>query len=190
MSGEPGSHRDDAEPAGSRGARFERIEDSLIDGIRGVERSLKPAWRRLTQGEPRWPVSLAVVAALVMQATLPDHLVLGTRWLLPGLGAVLLVALVAANPGRIDKTSKLLRAGALALIATISLANAGSAGRLITGLVNGTEHAAASDLLITGGAIWLTNVIVFSLWYWEFDRGGPVARVLAIREFPDFLFPQ
>ncbi len=115
---------------------------------------------------------------------------LGTRWLLPGLGAVLLIALVTANPRRVDKTSKVLRAGALALIATISLANTGSAARLITGLVNGTEHASASDLLVSGGAIWLTNVIAFALWYWEFDRGGPVARALAIRPYPDLLFPQ
>jgi uncharacterized membrane protein len=161
-----------------------------MGSFRDVGEGLKPAWRRLTQGEPRWQVTLAVMAALVMQATLPDRLVLGTRWWLPGLGAVLLIALIAANPGRIDRASKLLRAGALALIGVISLSNADSAARLINGLVNGTEHAPAADLLVAGGAIWLTNVIAFALWYWEFDRGGPVARALGIRPFPDFLFPQ
>jgi hypothetical protein len=45
-------------------------------------------------------------------------------------------------------------------------------------------------LLITGGAIWLTNVIAFGLWYWEFDRGGPVARALGTKPYPDFQFPQ
>jgi hypothetical protein len=45
-------------------------------------------------------------------------------------------------------------------------------------------------LLITGGAIWLTNVIIFALWYWELDRGGPVARALAVKQYPDFQFPQ
>jgi hypothetical protein len=39
-----------------------------------------------------------------------------------------------------------------------------------------SEFENAGPLLVTGGAIWLTNVIVFGLWYWEFDRGGPVAR--------------
>jgi len=50
--------------------------------------------------------------------------------------------------------------------------------------------ADAAPLLLLGGAIWLTNVIVFALWYWEFDRGGPVARAHAHRDHPDFLFPQ
>ena len=45
-------------------------------------------------------------------------------------------------------------------------------------------------MLITGGAIWLTNVIAFALWYWEFDRGGPVARALATKPYPDFQFAQ
>ena len=48
----------------------------------------------------------------------------------------------------------------------------------------------ATTLLVTGGAIWVTNVIAFALWYWEFDRGGPVARALAIKPYPDFEFPQ
>ena len=62
--------------------------------------------------------------------------------------------------------------------------------RLAAGLVSGHQHWDAGSLLITGGAIWLTNVIVFSLWYWEFDRGGPVARALATNPYPDFQFPQ
>ena len=44
--------------------------------------------------------------------------------------------------------------------------------------------------MITGGAIWLTNVIVFALWYWEVDRGGPAARANARKTHPDFLFAQ
>ncbi len=51
---------------------------------------------------------------------------------------------------------------------------------LATGLVRGTEGQNAGPLLVTVGAIWLTNVIVFGLWYWEFDRGGPVARALGL----------
>src|SRR5207249_74237 len=47
-----------------------------------------------------------------------------------------------------------------------------------------------APLLASGGAIWLTNVIAFALWYWEFDRGGPVARARARRELPDFQFVQ
>ena len=76
------------------------------------------------------------------------------------------------------------------LIAVISLANAGSAARLITALLNGRANESAAKLLLTGGAIWLTNVIVFGMWYWNLDRGGPAARAQALKSFPDFLFPQ
>ncbi len=72
----------------------------------------------------------------------------------------------------------------------ITLANAGSAGRLITALLQGRAHESATTLLLTGGAIWLTNVIVFGMWYWNLDRGGPAARAQALKSFPDFLFPQ
>jgi hypothetical protein len=61
---------------------------------------------------------------------------------------------------------------------------------LATGLVRGTEGENAGPLLVTGGAIWLTNVIVFGPWYWEFDQGGPVARALGTRPYPDFQFVQ
>ena len=46
------------------------------------------------------------------------------------------------------------------------------------------------QLLLTGGTIWLTNVIVFGLWYWEFDRGGVVERAAGSKPYPDFVFPQ
>ncbi len=171
--------------------RLERLERLFYGEVkRGVEATVVPAWKRLTVGEARWPVSVAVAVALAMQSALPRHLILGPRWLLPGIGGVLVVALVAANPGRIDRTSSALRAGSLLLIAVVSLANGWSAGRLVYGLVTTSEHANAPQLLLSGGAIWLANVVAFGLWYWELDRGGPVARMVAARTYPDFMFPQ
>jgi uncharacterized membrane protein len=61
---------------------------------------------------------------------------------------------------------------------------------LIHGLIAGTEGRTAGPLLFAAAAIWGSNVVVFALWYWEFDRGGPVARAHAHRPNPDFLFPQ
>jgi uncharacterized membrane protein len=162
-------------------------EISIVDRAQGA---LLPAWRRVTEGEPRWPVSLAVLAAIAMQLVLPDHLSVGPRYLLPVLEVLLLAGLIAANPRRINRQSHRLRVASMGLIALITLANATSAGRLIVGLVRGTEGESAGPLLIRGGAIWLTNVIVFALWYWELDRGGPVARAQDEREHPDFLFTE
>jgi uncharacterized membrane protein len=106
------------------------------------------------------------------------------------LALLLLVGLTVANPTRIDRQSRALRSLSLLLIAIISIANAATAARLIVDLVRGTGIRTPSELLLTGAAIWLTNVIVFGLWYWEFDRGGPVARAHAVKQYPDFLFPQ
>ena len=111
-------------------------------------------------------------------------------WLLPAVEGLLLLALVVANPRRINRESRAIRLAGLTLAAVISLANAWSVARLVIGLVQGTEGGSAGPLLVTGGAIWLTNVIVFGLWYWEFDRGGPAARANATRMYPDFLFAQ
>ncbi len=150
-----------------------------------------PAWKRPTQGEARWQVSLAVAAAVALQLAVPGRLVLvRPAWLLPALQGLMLVALVLTNPRRINRESRIIRLLGLALAAFLSLANAWSVARLVVGLVHGTEGEAAGPLLITGGVIWLTNVIVFALWYWEFDRGGPVARAHAARPYPDFLFVQ
>jgi len=164
--------------AGAR-AVFEDVQDVAV-----------PAWRRVTRGEARWPVSLAVLATIAMQVTLPNHLALHPRWLLPTGETLLLLGLVVANPRRIDRQSTALRTASMVLILLMSLANAVSAGRLIVGLVHGTEHEDAAHLLVNGGAIWLTNVIVFALWYWQLDRGGPVGRALNLHPHIDFMFPQ
>jgi hypothetical protein len=150
-----------------------------------------PAWKRPTEGEARWQATVAVVIAIALQFPLSGRFVLVRPvWLLPAVEALLLVALVLANPRRINNESKAIRMLSLFLVAIFSLTNAWSVGRLVVGLVDGTEGENAGRLLITGGAIWLTNVIVFALWYWEFDRGGPVARANATRIYPDFQFVQ
>jgi hypothetical protein len=171
--------------------RLSALEAELTKGVKhGAELTFVPAWKRLTRGELRWTVTIAIAAALALQLTLPDHLVLGPRWLMPSLGGLLLVLFFATNPRpRLDATSRLLRSLGLAIIGTISLANFYSAARLIDSLLNGGVNDPAR-LLMNGGAIWLTNVIVFALWYWDFDRGGPVARAHALRKYTDFQFPQ
>ena len=61
---------------------------------------------------------------------------------------------------------------------------------LVREILSGHAGSAAGPLLASGAAIWATNVIAFALWYWEFDRGGPVARALGTRPYPDFQFVQ
>jgi uncharacterized membrane protein len=149
-----------------------------------------PAWLRCTEGEQRLPVTLTVVLAVILQVELPRRFALQPRYLLPGLEVVLAAGLMAANPRRINRQSTALRGASLALIAIISVANMYSAFKLVSELIAGTAGESAGPLLATGASIWGTNVIVFGLWYWELDRGGPVARAFAHRAHPDFLFTQ
>jgi hypothetical protein len=151
-----------------------------------------PAWRRRTQGELRWPVAITTALAIGLQVAVPDKLVLvSPSWILPVAQGALLVMLVMANPHRIDRQSTAMRSVSLGLGALLTLANVWSVARLAIGITRGHLGQNAGQLLITGGVIWLTNVIVFGLWYWEFDRGGPVARALNIgNRYPDFQFPQ
>ena len=176
--------------------RLTRLERAVPDQLRHlpaeVGKEAVPAWRRVTEGEPRWAVSVAIAVAIILQPVSGRLALVHPSWLLPTLEALLGVGLIIANPRRINRQSMVLRYTSLALIALISLANAYSAARLIVEIVHGhnssTSHA--TTLLVTGGGIWLTNVIAFALWSWEFDRGGPVSRALAIKPYPDFEFPQ
>lgn len=148
-----------------------------------------PAWQRKTEGESRWAATLAVLVIVVLQIA-PKELRQQPAWLvLPVLEVLLLGVLVAANPFRLNREEQWLRKGGLLLTGLLSLATAVSAGRLVLQLINGTLSDPV-QLLVSGGAVWLTNVVVFGLWYWEFDRGGPAARAHARKPLPDFLFVQ
>lgn len=175
-------------------SELRRVERLLDPGIGLVEqageRYVLPAWQRVTQGEPQWPVSVAVVVAIALQLLLPERVAFRPRWLLPSLQGLMLLGIVVANPFKITAESARLRVATIGLICVSSVANAWSAGRLVLHLVDRTLDLRPAKLLITGAAIWLTNVIVFALWYWECDRGGPARRVKGERRYPDFLFAQ
>jgi uncharacterized membrane protein len=170
--------------------RVERLVAPEVAAAKSAEQHLVPAWRKATDGEHRLPVAMAVALAIALQLVLPNKLVIQPGWILPSLEGLLMVGLFAANPRRINRTSTALRAASISLIALISLANAWSSGALIKGLINGTEGDHASLLLARGASVYITNILVFALWYWEGDRGGPVSRAQGLRKFPDFLFPQ
>ncbi|MCZ0984951.1 DUF1345 domain-containing protein [Streptomyces diastatochromogenes] len=174
------------EETGDAENRLARIERMLASR----ERDLVPAWQRATRGEPRWAVTAAILVAVALQLMLPHRLALQPFWALPVLELVLLAGLIAANPRRVEPRTRRLRWLGLGLICVISLANGLAAIRLVADLVSGTAGADAVPLLLTGGGIWLTNVIVFALWYWEWDRGGPMARALGRQQHVDFLFVQ
>ncbi|MBK5307768.1 MAG: hypothetical protein JJD92_13875 [Frankiaceae bacterium] len=128
---------------------------------------------------------------IVAQLLLPGSLLPGPQWLLPAVEGVLLVGLIAADPNRLTAESRDLRLLALAVIAVVGLVNAASLVLLVHTLVDGGFSDGAT-LLGSAAAVWLTNVVVFGLLYWELDRGGPLGRVGARPSSPyaDLQFPQ
>jgi len=149
-----------------------------------------PAWLRKTEGEARFPVVIAILAAIALQMLLPDRLAARPKWLLPILELALLVGLSVFNPLRLTKSHPLARLASLVMTALMTIANGISAGLLIHSILNGHGSGDATALLGSGAAIYLTNVVAFALWYWEIDRGGPISRADAKDPHPDFLFPQ
>jgi uncharacterized membrane protein len=140
--------------------------------------------------EPYWPVQLTVVVAIGLQFTLPKRLTIGPSWLIPALESVLLVGLFFATPRKLEHVrSKRRRAAALTLVAIVSAANIFSLGALTHYLLH-HQVEEGYKLIISGVLIWLTNFLIFGLWYWELDRGGPGRRASGTDGPPDFLFPQ
>lgn len=139
--------------------------------------------------ESRWPASIAVAAAIGMYQVLPDQLVLGPHWLIPSVEGAIGALLLILSPFRHAREEAPIRAVALGLIALVSVANGSSVVLLVHRLIYGPS-AQGRALVIAAASIWLTNVIVFGLWYWELDRGGPARRAGRAGRNPDFLFPQ
>jgi hypothetical protein len=131
-----------------------------------------------------------VVAAIALYSLLPEQLIVGPRLVIPVLEVVLLAALIIVNPRRMTRDNRWERFASLALIGLIAVTNAVALVLLLRQLVFSPR---AVDLLIAAGQVWLTNVIVYGLAFWELDRGGPVARTHLARHKlrpADFRFPQ
>jgi uncharacterized membrane protein len=169
-----------------------RIMAELPSGARtlalGTAES-RPAWLRATEGEHRWWIVASLVVAIAAQFSLPSRFVLHPAYIAPSLEAVLLVVLTVMHPTRLSRRTQRLRIASQVLLAILAAANTVSVVLLIRTITAG-HHIAAVDLLVGGGEIWLTNTIVFALWFWEYDRGGPAGRAHGTADMPDLLFPQ
>lgn len=137
-------------------------------------------------------MALAVLAAGGLRAALPSQLRDGdARWVFIVVIAVLLGVLIIGDPGRIDRDSTWLRVMTGTLIGLISAVNAAAAVRLVAGIIDAVKFSNdANVLLASGGAVWLSNVLTFGLWYWDLDRGGAAARARGSGPPPAFVFPE
>lgn len=174
-------------------------EQAELDHTRLVRPEAPPARHRApakrgpptSAAEPFWPAQLAAAAALVLYLTLPHALIMGPKWLVPSVEGVLLLGLVITTPTRHHMQSSRLRAAIVGLVGLVSLTTLISLILLARFLLDGS-HARGHALLFAGAVLWLTNVLIFGIWYWELDRGGPARRLAPgnASTAPDFLFPQ
>jgi hypothetical protein len=140
----------------------------------------------------RWPASLAVVVALGLQLAVPAQIMEAPRWIMPAIGAGLLIPLIWTNPFHLERDEVWLRWIELVLVAVLVVINGIYLASLIVLLASG-ETADGKVLVKAALLIWVTNVVAFALWYWEIDRGGPFARMPEHEheeERADLLFPQ
>ncbi len=136
--------------------------------------------------EPRWPAFVAMMAVALLYFALPERLSVGPRWGLFSVIVLLLIPIITTyRLGRHNVTRIL----TLVANVAITLALIGSLVLLVEGLPHHKDPP--GTLLSSAGSLWITNVLVFSLWYWKLDAGGPLGREkfgVVLRS--SFLFPQ
>jgi uncharacterized membrane protein len=147
-----------------------------------------PAYLRFDRRESRLPASIATIATAGLLFILPERLSLGPGVVFPIVAVLGVLPLTIADAK--GRTHPALRMLALTLLGFTAAANGASLVLLVQELLARNTHLSGRQLL--GGAltVWLANVIVFALWYWELDRGGPRRRQRDGGGRPDFLFPQ
>jgi uncharacterized membrane protein len=161
-----------------------------VPHTRAAARTLHPRHQR--RGEARLPGVVATLTAIALYLLLPQKLLIAPRYVLPALELLLLVPLVAINPKRLTRQTRAFRILSLTLVAVIAASNLVALGILVHELVSAGVKDGRS-LLVAALQVWLTNIIVFGLAYWELDRGGPVSRTQVPRvslPLADFRFSQ
>jgi hypothetical protein len=135
--------------------------------------------------EPRWPAFVAMLAAAGVYLALPEPLSLGPSWLLLVIVVLLLIPILMSYRYGHYKTTRILTFTANGII---TIAMVASLILLVRGI---PEHLEAPKALLrSASALWITNILVFALWYWKLDAGGPLGRDRHGLSNSSFLFPQ
>jgi uncharacterized membrane protein len=137
---------------------------------------------------PRWAVIAGTLAIGLLYLALPERLTFGPSWLLLAIELVLLIPLLFIGMSRRPIPHITIRLFTLSILAVVTMGLAASIALLVTGVLSGSIKA--GFLLRSAALLWFTNILVFALWYWEVDGGGPHKRQHAGHQAADFMFPQ
>ena len=136
--------------------------------------------------EPRWPALIAILAVGGLYLGLPANLTVGPRWLFPAIVIALLIPTVISHRTGKHNLNKFF---GFTVTGVVTLAMIVSVGLLIRALPSHKESP--TELLISAVSLWFANILVFALWYWRLDAGGPHRRdSRAGHPEGAFLFPQ
>ncbi len=119
--------------------------------------------------ETRWPAAIAVIGLGGSSLALPEDMIPGPRWLVPILILVLLIPTTLAHR-RGNHRLDMMLGYAISVIVTLALAAS------LASLLHLVGSRSAPELLKSAAILWVTNVLVFALWYWRLDAGGPHER--------------
>ena len=146
-----------------------------------------------TTAEHRWPVAVAVTAALALYVFQDSPLGEWLQWTVVVTCLAVLLALVFFNPHRLNRETRWSRIASIALASVLLAANQIALAALVVDLVSASTKNNGAWLLLVALQVWVTNVIAYALVFWELDRGGPVVRRREPRDqLPPaaFRFPQ
>ena len=154
-----------------------------MKGIHEMESRIK--------AEPRWTPALAILVVLFLLVVLPHHVQVMPVWVfhLAATAMLVVMAIVTLTPAntlwlRIERMLIMFLAVAYVANTIVELVD-------MIGVI--TLHPSKSNafsLLSSSVAIWVANVLTFSMSYWQIDRGGPYARASKLSVKPDWLFPR
>jgi hypothetical protein len=146
------------------------------------------AYLRFDRRESRLPAAIAILVVAVLYPLIPSQLSLGPAILFPVVAVLGVLPLTIADALGVEHPWQ--RPLALTLLGLTAAANGTSIALLVRELIARSSDMSGRQLLAGALTVWVANVIVFALWYWELDRGGPRQREADGGDTPDFLFPQ
>lgn len=132
-------------------------------------------------GEPRWPPAVALLVYMALNIAirlwLPHDSPVRVSWLLPSIEAALIALLLVGDPSRLARRTQRVHQVAVTIVVVLVAAALWATAVLIYDLIQGTGVTnSPSELLASGGLVWLGNNLAFALLYWLIDSGGPIAR--------------
>lgn len=136
---------------------------------------------------PKWAAVIGALAIGMLYLALPGHLTFGPSWIPLALEILLFIPLIFSWATRRPLKQRTIRLLALLLLGVVTTGLAISITLLVITLPTNRQ---ASTLLSSAALLWCSNILVFALWYWEIDCGGPHQRFHSDHQAVDLMFPQ